>query len=102
MPQAGCAHCQRLSPVLDYLDQQSEKEEPDPSKRWFKLAKVDCDKSPRLKEVGVFRPMDGYPFVAALARRLLVARRSHAVVLCPEPSFSPLERKSKQKHFSGI
>lgn len=49
--QPGCRACQRLSPVLDYLEAEWENEEPDESKRWFKLAKVDCAANPRLKSV---------------------------------------------------
>lgn len=37
--------------MLDYLEDEWEKEEPDASKRWFKLAKVDVEKNPRLKTV---------------------------------------------------
>lgn len=49
--QPGCLACQKLNPVLDYLEGEWEREEPDPSKRWFKLAKVDVEKNPRLKNV---------------------------------------------------
>ena len=37
--------------MLEYLEAEWEKEEPDASRRWFKLAKVDCEQNPRLKAV---------------------------------------------------
>lgn len=41
--------------MLDYLETEWENEEPDASKRWFKLAKVDIEKSPRLRTVSLLR-----------------------------------------------
>ncbi|CAN0276855.1 unnamed protein product [Ectocarpus sp. 6 AP-2014] len=61
----GCRHCQRLSPVLDYLEAEWEKEEPDDSKRWFKLAKVDIEKNPRLKTVFGIAKLPDLRFVRA-------------------------------------
>ncbi|CAM9324646.1 unnamed protein product, partial [Ectocarpus fasciculatus] len=61
----GCRHCQRLSPVLEYLEAEWEKEEPDDSKRWFKLAKVDLEKNPRLKTVFGIAKIPDLRFVRA-------------------------------------
>ncbi|CAM9203515.1 unnamed protein product [Scytosiphon promiscuus] len=61
----GCRQCQRLSPVLDYLETEWENEEPDASKRWFKLAKVDVEKSPRLKTVFGIQRIPDLRFVRA-------------------------------------
>lgn len=52
--QPTCRQCQRLTAVLDYLDKEWEKEEPDPAKQWFQVAKVDCSKNERLATVGFY------------------------------------------------
>eukprot|EP00904_Undaria_pinnatifida_P013041 jgi/Undpi1/8868/HiC_scaffold_25.g11330.m1 len=47
----SCRQCQRLSPVLDYLEDQWSREATDPDRRTFSLAKVDIETNPRLASV---------------------------------------------------
>ena len=52
MSQSGCRQCQRLNPVLDYLESRWEREAADLSvERAFTLAKVDVENNPRLASV---------------------------------------------------
>eukprot|EP00752_Nemacystus_decipiens_P005579 g5048.t1 len=59
----SCRACQKLNPVLDYLEGEWEKEEPEASKRWFKIAKVDVGENPRLRTVFGIRKIPDLRFV---------------------------------------
>eukprot|EP00903_Cladosiphon_okamuranus_P012704 g11878.t1 len=61
----SCRACQKLNPALEYLETKWEEEEPDASKRWFQLAKVDVEENTRLRTVFGIRKIPDLRFVRA-------------------------------------